>query len=56
MKPASYTEDDYDNDFLDWLCPRYRCRLKVRKKDGLARWFEFESEKDAMWFVLRWAS
>jgi hypothetical protein len=56
MKPASYTEDDYDKDFLDWFCPRYRCRLKVRKKNGFARWFEFDNDQDAMWFVLRWSA
>ncbi len=54
--PESYHEGHWDKDFENWLCPIYRCRIKVRKKDGSIRWFEFDNEQDASWFVLRWSS
>jgi len=53
--PDSCTEDEWDKDFENWLCPIYRCRIKVRKKDGSIRWFEFDDEKDATVFILRWS-
>ena len=55
MNPASHTENDWDKDFENWLCPPYRCRIKVRKKDGVARWFEFDNERDATMFILKWS-
>jgi len=53
--PDSRTEPEWDRDFENWLCPIYRCRIKVRKKDGFARWFEFDSKEDMLLFVLRWS-
>jgi len=53
--PESYHEGHWDKDFENWLCPIYRCRIKVRKKDGSIRWFEFDNDQDAIWFKLRWS-
>jgi hypothetical protein len=53
--PDSYTEDEWDRDFVNWLYPIYRCRIKVRKKDGFGRWFEFDSKEDMLMFMLRWS-
>jgi hypothetical protein len=53
--PESYTESEWDRDFTNWLCPIYKCRIKVRKKDGRIRWFEFDNERDLFLFTLRWS-
>ena len=53
--PESYHEGHWDKDFENWLCPIYRCRIKVRKKDGSIRWFEFDNDRDSIWFKLRWS-
>lgn len=53
--PNSYTEYDWSKDFDDWLCTSYQCKIKVRKKDGFGRWFEFDSKEDMLLFMLRWA-
>lgn len=50
-------QDEYDTDrqFMNWLTPIYKCRIKVRKKDGRGRWVEFDHQSDATLFALRWA-
>ena len=53
--PESYDEHGWDRDFLEWVCPKYHCTIRTRKKDGFALWFEFDNESDATMFALKWA-
>lgn len=48
-------ESDTDKQYLAWVCPIYNCRIKTDPRTGLGLWIEFDDQKDATAFALRWA-